>query len=497
MNLIEQAERLKTLPDQQLVQMQQRPTVIAPFLVLAEMQRRETMRKAATSGQDPVQQTTVAQEMSSRLAQMQPQQQPQQTQQMRTGGAVRAANGLPDDVSKFFDYTGAASIPAPPTAGTTRAPGLSRITSPMPAFDLSKIEALAGPARGTGAILSEIRGVRSESPFVALGEQLKQREEQVRGQRQSLGETLMRLGLGMAASRRPDFLGAVGEGGLSALQGYVQNRDFTRKEAADLLRQRMAVEAQRQQSDDVLFREAGDLARSEQYGRVSTIQAIQAARNAALTANTAAEREEARNQANALIARYQADEKRAAANAENVFKSGESEKDRKSREAIARISAGSAGRGGSAGIGLDDQVKLLNSTISENNSMLESLHKRLLTATGDQQKAIESQIAEYEARGRQLRSASAMLLSQVGVPIPRISYKDPSPPPETEQPKPQGTVAGVTQGPTSLQRLTSALQNATPAEISALSAMNPAVAAILNLGRIKSQIGQKNPPEKR
>jgi len=489
MNLIEQAERLKTLPDQELVQMQQRPTMIAPFLVLAEMQRRETMRKAATSGQDPVQQTTVAQEMSSRLAQMQPQQQPQQTQQMRTGGAVRAANGLPDDVSKFFDYTDAASIPAPPTAG------LSRITSPMPAFDFSEIEALAGPARGTGAILSEIRGVRGESPLVALGEQLKQREEQVRGQRQSLGETLMRLGLGMAASRRPDFLGAVGEGGLSALQGYVQNRDFTRKEAADLLRQRMAVEAQRQQSDDVLFREAGDLARAEQYGRVSTIQAIQAARNTALTANTAAEREEARNRANALLARYEADEKRAAANAENVFKSGESEKDRKSRETIARISAGGAGRGGSAGIGLDDKVKLLNSTISQNNSMLESLYKRLLTATGDQKKAIESQIAEYETRGRQLGSASAMLLSQLDVPIPRISYEDPTPPPPTEQPKPQGTGAGVTQGPPSLQRLTSALQNATPAEISALSAMIPAVAAILNLGRIKSQIGQINPPE--
>jgi hypothetical protein len=493
MNLIEQAERLKTLPDQELVQMQQRPTMIAPFLVLAEMQRRETMRKAATSGQDPVQQTTVAQEMSSRLAQMQPQQQPQQTQQMRTGGAVRAANGLPDDVSKFFDYTGEASIPAPPAAGMTRAPGLSRITSPMPAFDLSEIEALAGPARGTGAILSEIRGVRGESPLVALGEQLKQREEQVRGQRQSLGETLMRLGLGMAASRRPDFLGAVGEGGLSALQGYVQNRDFTRKEAADLLRQRMAVEAQRQQSDDVLFREAGELARSEQYGRVSTIQAIQAARNTALTANTAAEREEARNRANALVAQFNADQKRAEEARQREFQAGESQKERESSKEIARIRAGGTGRGG--GIGLDDQVKLMNSTISQNNSMLDSLYKRLLTVPADKQEAIRKNIAELETRGRQLGSASAMLLSQVGVPIPRISYEDQPPPPQTEQPKPQGTGAGVTQGPTSLQRLTSALQNATPAETSALSAMNPAVAAILNLGRIKSQIGKINPPE--
>jgi hypothetical protein len=449
MNLIEQAERLKTLPDQELVQMQQRPTMIAPFLVLAEMQRRETMRKAATSGQDPVQQTTVAQEMSSRLAQMQQPQQPQQTQQMRTGGAVRAANGLPDDVAKFFDYTGATSTFPPPAAGMPRPAGLSRVTSPMPAFSLAEIDALAGPARSTGAILSDIRGVRGESPLVALSEQLKQREEQVRGQRQSLGETLMRLGLGMAASRRPDFLGAVGEGGLSALQGYVQNRDLTRKEAADLLRQRMAVEAQRQQSDDVLFREAGDLARAEQYGRVSTIQAIQAARNTALTANTAAEREEARNRANALIAKYDADEKRAAASAENTFRAGESEKERKSRETIARIRSSGTTGGGGAGIGIDDQVKLLNSAISQNNSMIDSLSKRLLTAPSDQQEAIRSRIAELEARGRQLDESAAFIMEKAGLTKP-IQFTRPTPSPRptpAQPPAPQSA-----RGETGLQR---------------------------------------------
>jgi hypothetical protein len=447
MNLIEQAERLKTLPDQELVQMQQRPTMIAPFLVLAEMQRRETMRKAATSGQDPVQQTTVAQEMSSRLAQMQQPQQPHQTQQMRTGGAVRAANGLPDDVAKFFDYTGATSTSPPPAAGMPRPAGLSRVTSPMPAFSLAEIDALAGPARSTGAILSDIRGVRGESPLVALSEQLKQREEQVRGQRQSLGETLMRLGLGMAASRRPDFLGAVGEGGLSALQGYVQNRDFTRKEAADLLRQRMAVEAQRQQSDDVLFREAGDLARAEQYGRVSTIQAIQAARNTALTANTAAEREEARNRANALVAKYEADEKRAAASAENTFRAGESEKERKSREAIARIrSSGTTGGGGGERSG--EELKLLNSAISQNNSMIDSLSKRLLTAPADQQKAITSRIAELEARGRQLDESAAFIMEKAGM-IQGMRYTPPPPPRPTpaQPPAPQPA-----QGETGLQK---------------------------------------------
>jgi hypothetical protein len=110
----------------------------------------------------------------------------------------------------------------------------------------------------------------------------------------------------------------------------------------------MAVEAQRQQSDDVLFREAGDLARAEQYGRVSTMQAIQAARNTALTANTAAEREEARNRANALIAQFNADQKRAEEASQREFQSGESQKDRISREKIAgmRVTSTTGGGGG-------------------------------------------------------------------------------------------------------------------------------------------------------
>jgi hypothetical protein len=325
------------------------------------------------------------------------------------------------------------------------------VTNPgmMPFMTRADIEREQGPPLDIAETLTRIRKIRGESPLVALSEQLKQREEQVRGQRQSLGETLMRLGLGMAASRRPDFLGAVGEGGLSALQGYVQNRDFTRKEAADLLRQRMAVEAQRQQSDDVLFREAGDLARAEQYGRVSTIQAIQAARNTALTANTAAEREEARNRANALIAKYDADEKRAAASAENTFRAGESEKERKSRETIARIRSSGTTGGGGAGIGIDDQVKLLNSAISQNNSMIDSLSKRLLTAPSDQQEAIRSRIAELEARGRQLDESAAFIMEKAGMTKP-IQFTRPTPSPRptpAQPPAPQPA-----RGETGLQR---------------------------------------------
>jgi len=454
MNLIEQAERLKTLPDQELVQMQQRPTMIAPFLVLAEMQRRETMRKAATSGQDPVQQTTVAQEMSSRLAQMQQPQQPQQTQQMRTGGAVRAANGLPMEMPPTLasESLPAGSDFASQLAGMQNLPRRPLVTNPamMPFMTRADIEREQGPPLDIAETLTRIRKIRGESPLAALSEQLKQREEQVRGQRQSLGETLMRLGLGMAASRRPDFLGAVGEGGLSALQGYVQNRDFTRKEAADLLRQRMAVEAQRQQSDDVLFREAGQLASAEQYGRVSAGQAIQSGRNALLNQMNEDVRAQEKQRKDEEIAkenrRFQIELQKAKSQDEAAQKYQQHLFNLDEIKARAQY-GGTTGGGGGERSG--EELKLLNSAISQNNSMIDSLSKRLLTAPSDQQEAIRSRIAELEARGRQLDESAAFIMEKAGMTKP-IQFTRPTPSPRptpAQPPAPQSA-----RGETGLQR---------------------------------------------
>ena len=457
MNLIEQAERLKTLPDQELVQMQQRPTMIAPFLVLAEMQRRETMRKAVTSGQDPVQQTTVAQEMSSRLAQMQqPQQsqQPQQMQQMRTGGVVRAANGLPMEMPPILasESLPAGSDFASQLAGMQNLPRRPLVTNPgmMPFLTRADIEREQGPPPDIAETLTRIRAIRGESPLVALGEQLKQREEQVRGQRQSLGETLMRLGLGMAASRRPDFLGAVGEGGLSALQGYVQNRDFTRKEAADLLRQRMAVEAQRQQSDDVLFREAGQLASAEQYGRVSAGQAIQSGRNALLNQMNEDVRAQEKQRKDEEIAkenrRFQIELQKAKGQEEAAQKYQQHLFNLDEIKARAQYGGTTGGGGGERG---GEELKLLNSVIGQNNSMIDSLSKRLLTAPSDQQEAIRSRIAELEARGRQLDESAAFIMKKAGI-IQGMRY---TPPPPSSGPTPNpAPVQKPARGETGLQR---------------------------------------------
>ena len=283
MNLIQQAERLKTLPDQELLAMQQRPTVIAPYLVVAEMQRRQTMRKAATAGQDPVQQTTVAQEMSSRLAGMQPpqqqmQQQMQPAQQMRTGGVVRAQAGLavgpdlaevaPNPLENFAAQMVAGQslpgrpIPAIPTFGMT--------------MDPSQFVSNVNPSTE----LDTLRKMRGENPRAKMAEELAAEERRVRGKKQGIGEILMRLGLGMAASRRPDFLGAIGEGGIGALQGFMQNRQLTQQQADELQRRRLAVMERVQGSEDVLMREAGDIARAKANEQTANAYSVQANRRA-------------------------------------------------------------------------------------------------------------------------------------------------------------------------------------------------------------------------
>lgn len=294
MNLIQQAERLKTLPDQELLAMQQRPTVIAPYLVVAEMQRRQTMRKAATAGQDPVQQTTVAQEMSSRLAGMQPPQQQMQqqmppAQQMRTGGVVRAQTGLavgpdlaevaPNPLTNFAaQMVAGQSVPGAP---------VPTIGNPFKmALDPGSLSGYGSPT-DTAAELAKLRQVRGENPLAKMAEELAAEERRVRGKKQGIGEILMRLGLGMAASRRPDFLGAIGEGGIGALQGFMQNRQLTQQQADELQRRRLAVMERVQGSEDVLTREAADLARAQNATRNMEIQTIEANRRA--MANQAAQ----------------------------------------------------------------------------------------------------------------------------------------------------------------------------------------------------------------
>lgn len=506
MNLIQQAERLKTLPDQELLAMQQRPTVIAPYLVVAEMQRRQTMRKAATAGQDPVQQTTVAQEMSSRLAGMQPPQQQMQqqmptAQQMRTGGVVRAQTGLavgpdlaevaPNPLTNFAaQMVAEQSVPGAPVPTIGNPFGM--------ALDSGSLSGYGSPT-DTAAELAKLRKVRGENPLAKIAEELGLEEQRVRGKKQGIGEILMRLGLGMAASRRPDFLGAIGEGGLGALQGFMQNRQLTQQQADELQRRRLAVMERVQGSEDVLTREAADLARAQNATRNMEIQTIEANRRA--LANQAAQMQIAAKTAEAnerlqmklSAARTEWEQQKAIADYNNDINKMREEYRLRAELEQKKGQGGGGGREG--GVNVEKQLGVVNTMINQTSSQLENIRKAQNAATPEQRSQLEEQEARLVSNLNQFQGFQAKLLADAGISTPRTFDPNVAPPEEkkgqkpSQAPKPRPTPQGLT----SLEKLGFAIKGITPAEIAYLSASNPALAGILNTGSILNQGARQIP----
>jgi len=445
MNLIQQAERLKTLPDQELLAMQQRPTVIAPYLVVAEMQRRQTMRKAATAGQDPVQQTTVAQEMSSRLAGMQPPQQQMQqqmptAQQMRTGGVVRAQTGLavgpdlaevaPNPLTNFAAQMAAEqSVPGAPVPTIGNPFGM--------ALDSGSLSGYGSPT-DTAAELAKLRKVRGENPLAKIAEELGLEEQRVRGKKQGIGEILMRLGLGMAASRRPDFLGAIGEGGIGALQGFMQNRQLTQQQADELQRRRLALLERVQGSEDVLTREAADLARAQNATRNMEIQTIEANRralaNQAAQMRMAVETAEAneRLQMKLSAATTEREQQKAINQFNNEMKKLEYNRGTQLAVAAVQAQGRGGGRGGGEG-GSEAQLKGMTPLVGALNaygSEVERLRNALRAAPPEERAALQAQYRNALGIQRQISNEIATRFPG----LIRIPFDDEPPPPPPPPP---------------------------------------------------------------
>jgi len=240
MNLIQQAEQLKSLPDQALAQMQQRPTEVPPYLIVAEMQRRASMRKAFQGAQAMAQpqQPPVAQQ----LAQPPMQQQPLQ---MAGGGRVKPPPGGLASLAGYFSQMSGGNDSGGPIGQYDMTPYFQSMSGPeevdqsMIGMDLPSYSSMndAGfnaqralklnpkAPRDWQEHMKLMEAQSGESPLKAIADKYGADEEKYRNKKMGLGEILMNLGLSMAASRRPDFLGALGEGGVGALQGWRQDKD--------------------------------------------------------------------------------------------------------------------------------------------------------------------------------------------------------------------------------------------------------------------------------
>lgn len=220
MNLLKVQDALKNASDDQLMQLMQAPDSSAPsYLVLSEIRRRKDMR--ARQQQEP--ETTVAEDLAAppqTYADAQgirslrtpgyeaEEQAAEETQQFRSGGIVRMAEG---DVVQ--------ADPAAPYAPGDRVPTLAEVYQ-----------------RNAGLFPDMMGGLRERMQ--------KERIDPAARKNEAINLALVETGLRMAASKNPSFLGAVGESAAPAVQSYTQQANQIRAEQRQATRDEMDLAKQ-------------------------------------------------------------------------------------------------------------------------------------------------------------------------------------------------------------------------------------------------------------
>ncbi len=422
MNLIQQAEQLKNLPDQALAQMQQRPTDTPPYLVVAEMQRRANMRKAYQGAQQgtPMNQPPVAQQMAQQMQQP-PMQQQAPPMQMAGGGLASLANYFsqmqgPDDLPEV-DPTMLSMAQFP---GDPRWNDMRKFKSEIPTVRAHKDIAAEMEANSGGTLLKD------------LASKYEQEETAMRGQKPKLSQILMQLGLGMAASRRPDFAGAIGEGGLNSLQGYTQERNRTQQMADRIAEKRLrAMEGVQRHGDRIQ-----DLAIDARRGDV-------AARNTAMAGNNNIElgimrQQGAEEQAIAMAEREYARQQAQLAlqdQKDNATYLRQLERDYIDRDTKMMVEQerNKRPRGGGRREAVDKPVSPISAANAYNamgddyDKQASELSKELLITPEKQRPELQKRIDAIRQQGSQMRALSMEILKRA---LPMPGGGGPPPPPQ-------------------------------------------------------------------
>jgi len=457
MNLIQQAEQLKNLPDQALAQMQQRPTDTPPYLVVAEMQRRANMRKAYQGAQQgtPMNQPPVAQQMAQQMQQP-PMQQQAPPMQMAGGGLASLARYYEGGmVGPRINQTMLSMAAFPgymdgPESEESDLSGYYASMAGLPEVDASMLgmDTMPGDPRWNDMrkFKSEIPTVRDHKDIVAemeansggtllkdLASKYEQEETAMRGQKPKLSQILMQLGLGMAASRRPDFAGAIGEGGLNALQGYTQERNRTQQMADRIAEKRLrAMEGVQRHGDRIQ-----DLAIDARRGDV-------AARNTAMAGNNNIElgimrQQGAEEQAIAMAEREYARQQAQLAlqdQKDNATYLRQLERDYIDRDTKMMVEQerNKRPRGGGRREAVDKPVSPIaaanayNAMGDDYDKQASELSKELLITPEKQRPELQKRIDAIRQQGSQMRALSMEILKRA-LPMPGGGGPPPPPPP--------------------------------------------------------------------
>ena len=461
MNLVQQAEQIKLIPDAVLGPMQQNPTVFPPFLVLAEMQRREAMRNSSRATGDPVQQKTVAEEMREKFNPAPQMQQPAQNPQQQMAQPMPQA-GMPGAPSMRLAGGGLASLleQAPQGNGLAGLWGSMTGLGGMPPVDpaLANPQFPAAAPFGsyddepaitpeqlakrfpTGSLKetkAETDALRAPNGLKEFSDLLATQEKDARGKKPKIGEILMNLGLAMAASKRPDFAGAVGEGGLAALQGYSKQRDANLERADSLMKQRMGLAEAMQRRDDQGVSDAMSAHAQKQHNRNADMQSLEASKRAQWNQRQETDRNERTQERYERVQGMR--DKTAAERDDARFRasSAESAADRASREALSDKQIAAQVR--VAGMRQRDDDKQNHAmTINATVQQISGIEREIIELQRDVANEMDPTIkAEKVGRVAQLRKANDGLRMQLNEDIARargVEVADPPPRPQRQQP---------------------------------------------------------------
>lgn len=403
MNLVKAADDLKNLSDQQLMMAGQNPVVVPPYLVLAEMKRREQLRAEYAKSQQQQQQPTVAQQVVQGMAQGQPQQ-PQQPQPqaqgimqaMPQGGApvqVMAGGG---QVGRYAD--GKAPQISPELAYAMSLLGNQRVavptevapTLPMTMEDINRMY----PSISVKDKIETARQLLGTPDYSQYEGYLQQQMQEAKSKKPSFGDALIAAGAAMAANRDPrvGIANVLAQGIGAGSEAYRAQQERQKKDLQTAMMAQMALSKMKQEDLNKRIELASQLASSERGEGVAKMQMLEHARTAAFNKMVSAKSEaERHNRAVEL--------KKIDLVLEDLKQKETQERRMRELEYQRGTSFGVADRSAAARVGprVDPKVmSLMNAAkgqASVINSQIKSLGEMAKTAHGEQRKAIQNQIA--------------------------------------------------------------------------------------------------------
>jgi len=292
MNILKAADDIKNFSDQQLLSAGENPVMLPPYLVLAEMKRREQMRAEFAKSQQQQQPPTVIQQTAQNLAQSQQQQgqpqqgqpqqgmpqqpqaqgimqgAPQQVMAMAGGGYVpRYAAGTPN-----YGALLAREMNTPPPA--PRPPAQAPPSLAMSNEDIAK----RYPDKPLAGYIDELRSAYGPRDYSAEKKLVDYQTQLAESKKPRVGDALIAAGAAMAANRD----NKVGLANLLAQAIGVGSQSYdAAKENQNKLRNlammgQVAMQRQQQKDSDDMIGKAMESKRSDigvNLGKLQTIEA--------------------------------------------------------------------------------------------------------------------------------------------------------------------------------------------------------------------------------